>query len=49
MASKQLKEFTFEEVAKVGVANRAEVDMLTTFPVTSITRRVTWYALELLV
>ena len=46
MASKKLKEFTFEEVAKVGLANRAEVDMLTTLPVNSITRRATWYALE---
>lgn len=50
MASKQLKQFTVEEVAKVGLANRAEVEiMLTTFPVPSITRRATWYALKLLI
>lgn len=46
MASKKLKEFTFEEVAKVGSVNRAEVAMLTTFPVNSITRRATWYTLR---
>ena len=51
MASKQLKEFTVEEVAKVRLLNRAELhsETLTTVPVPSIARRETWYAIELLI
>lgn len=48
MTSRQQKEFTVEEVAKVRFEPLIEL-MLTTFPVPSITRRAIWYDLELLI